>query len=86
MNKTARSSFSNIDGSNNSPTHQRHLKVSSLCGGGECVAVAKLANGNIAIHDKKDLSHKPMVFTHAEWKAFVAGVKNGEFDIEALKA
>lgn len=41
--------------------------------------MAQLANGEIAVkHSRSDA--KPIVYTAQEWDAFVAGVKNGEFD------
>jgi Domain of unknown function (DUF397) len=55
-------------------------RVSSFSGGTNCVTVARLANGNYAVrHSQLEVS--PIVFTRDEWKAFVAGVKAGEFDV-----
>lgn len=56
-------------------------RVSSFCGGGSCVAVAPLADGRVAVRDTKDREQTTLHFTHEEWAAFVAGVKNGEFDV-----
>jgi hypothetical protein len=53
---------------------------SSLCSGGECVEVALLADGAVAIRDAKDVSQDPFVFTRTEWSAFIQGAKAGEFD------
>jgi len=62
-------------------------RVSSLCSGnGECVAVAKLPNGDIALSDTKEpkeLKERTSLvlrFSASEWRAFVAGVRAGEFD------
>jgi len=59
-------------------------RVSSLCSGnGECVAVAKLPNGDIALSDTKELKERNSLvlrFSASEWQAFVAGVRAGEFD------
>ncbi len=55
---------------------------SSLSGsnGGNCVEVAG-HNGMILVRDTKDQGHGPVHrFTPADWRAFVAGVRNGEFD------
>jgi hypothetical protein len=53
--------------------------ISSFSGGGDCVAVAKSPSGDYMIrHSRGDVS--PIYFTHAEWRAFIAGVKVGEFD------
>ena len=44
-----------------------------------CVEVA-FAGGAVAMRDSKDRSGPVLVFTTAEWQAFVAGARNGEFD------
>lgn len=44
-----------------------------------CVAVAVTPDG-VAVRDTKDHRKKTLFFTHDEWKAFVAGVKKGEFN------
>lgn len=54
--------------------------TSSFCGTGGCVEVASLADG-VALRDSKDRSKPAHVFTSTEWRDFVAGVKNGEFDL-----
>jgi hypothetical protein len=48
--------------------------------GGGCVEVALLPNGGVAVRDTKDRGLAPHRFTGAEWDAFVAGVRAGEFD------
>jgi hypothetical protein len=48
---------------------------------GACVEVAKLPAGRIGVRDSKDQSGPVLVFTPAEWDAFVGGVKDGEFDL-----
>ncbi len=56
----------------------------------QCVEVAPLPDGTISLRDSKDTSRAAHAFTRAEWAAFVAGVKVGEFDydldIDALLA
>ena len=54
---------------------------SSHSGVGSCVEVHLLANGTIGVRDSKDLSQLPLVFTPPEWTAFLAGVRDGEFDL-----
>lgn len=49
--------------------------------GGNCVEFAPLANGRIAMRDSKDPHGPALVFNPSEWKAFVSGVKGGEFDL-----
>ena len=44
-----------------------------------CVAV-KIGN-TIDVRDTKDPASPTLSFTHAEWGAFVQGVKDKEFDI-----
>lgn len=47
---------------------------------GACVEVAFLDGGRVAVRDSKDDGAGPaLVFTPAEWSAFVRGVAGGEF-------
>jgi len=73
-----------------------HFKRSSACGIGACVEVkihtppkeVLIANGwqdfyeehSVSIRNSKD-PEKEISFTLNEWKLFVRGVKNGEFDV-----
>jgi len=51
-----------------------------------CVEVAK-DGGFIGVRDTKDGSQGPiLVFDEREWRAFLAGVRSGEFSLEALDA
>jgi hypothetical protein len=56
------------------------FRTSSFCGGGGCVEVAPLPDGQVAVRDSKNLSQSAHVYTATEWREFIAGVKNGEFD------
>ena len=56
------------------------LRVSSSCSDGNCVAVGR-SNEDVVVLDTKDASMRALRFTREEWAAFVAGVKNGEFDL-----
>ncbi|WP_219413394.1 DUF397 domain-containing protein [Pseudonocardia nigra] len=49
-------------------------------GGDGCVEVAFHPDGGVAVRDTKDRSLAPHRYTAAEWDAFVAGVRAGEFD------
>ena len=49
-------------------------------GGGNCVEVASMAGGGFAVRDSKDPDGPRLMFTAAEWAAFTAGVRDGEFD------
>ncbi|MEJ3653634.1 DUF397 domain-containing protein [Actinomycetes bacterium KLBMP 9759] len=56
-------------------------KKSSLSGNlGNCVEVAKLDSGEVAMRNSRHPSGAALVFTPAEWTAFVGGVTQGEFD------
>jgi hypothetical protein len=48
--------------------------------GGACVEVARNLPGTVAIRDSKNPQGAALVFTPADWKAFLSGVRNGEFD------
>jgi Domain of unknown function (DUF397) len=54
----------------------RKAKLSS--NNGQCVEVASVA-GKIILRDSKD-PDPMLVYTPAEWTAFLNGVKKGEFD------
>jgi hypothetical protein len=54
---------------------------SRACSTDGCVEVAHLADGTVAIRDSKNVRKAAHVFDREEWSAFVAGVKNGDFDL-----
>ena len=47
---------------------------------GSCVQVAELGDGAIAMRNSRHPSGPALIYTRAEIAAFLAGVKNGEFD------
>ncbi|XVQ84166.1 DUF397 domain-containing protein [Microbispora siamensis] len=56
-------------------------RKSSFSGSGNnCVEVATNLPGLVAVRDSKDRSGPVLAFAPSEWSAFIAGVKNGEFD------
>lgn len=56
-------------------------KSSRSNGQTNCVETAKLTDGGRAVRNTKDNgSGNVLLFTDSEWKAFVEGVKLGEFD------
>ena len=57
----------------------RWLK-SHYSGGGECVELATLSTGEIAVRNSRFPEGPVLVYTPAEIAAFVAGAKGGEFD------
>lgn len=48
---------------------------------GNCVEVAANLPGVIAIRDSKDPDGPLLTFTPAQWAAFTAAVRSGEFDL-----
>lgn len=58
------------------------FKKSSYSGDqGDCVEVAPLAGGGRAVRDSKDRDGGVQFYSAAEWRAFIAGVRAGEFDV-----
>jgi Domain of unknown function (DUF397) len=47
--------------------------------GGNCVEVAFLADGQVAVRNSRHPAGPALVFTSQEWHAFVGGAKDGEF-------
>ena len=47
-----------------------------------CVEVAVRADG-VGVRDSKDPGGPALEFTAAEWDAFLAGVRDGQFDVQA---
>jgi hypothetical protein len=56
-------------------------KSSRSNNGGNCVEVASNLPEVVAIRDSKDPHGSRLLFTPAEWDAFTAGVREGEFDL-----
>jgi Domain of unknown function (DUF397) len=55
-------------------------RKSSRSGGGNCVEVLITAD-SIAVRHSRGPSDGQLVFTPNEWRAFVEGVRLGEFDL-----
>ena len=47
---------------------------------GNCVEVAPLATGEVAVRNSRFPAGPALVYTRAEMAAFLAGAKDGEFD------
>jgi hypothetical protein len=47
--------------------------------GGNCVEVACLDDGQVAVRNSRYPSGPALVFTEREWEAFVGGARDGEF-------
>ncbi|MFI7695369.1 DUF397 domain-containing protein [Nonomuraea sp. NPDC049655] len=56
-------------------------KSSASADTGQCVEVATNLPGIIAVRDSKDPQGPALIFTPAEWKAFLHGASQGEFNI-----
>lgn len=49
-------------------------------GNGDCVEVARMDTGEIAVRHSKSPDGPALIYTPSEVSAFLAGVKDGEFD------
>ncbi|USQ84797.1 DUF397 domain-containing protein [Streptomyces phaeoluteigriseus] len=58
----------------------RWIKSSHSNAEGNCVEVAVLDGGGVALRNSRDPEGPALVYTPAEVAAFVAGAKGGEFD------
>ncbi len=47
---------------------------------GDCIEVAALDSGAVAVRNSRDPHGPALVYTRAEIAAFIAGAKDGEFD------
>jgi len=45
-----------------------------------CIEVTDLDGGHHAVRDSKDPAGPALIFPRAEWAAFTAGIRSGEFD------
>jgi hypothetical protein len=61
-------------------TAWRKSSFSNGNGGNNCVEVASLVDA-VAVRDSKNREGPTLTFTLAEWLAFLAGVRAGEFEI-----
>jgi Domain of unknown function (DUF397) len=58
----------------------RWVKSSYSGDNGNCVEVA-FSSGTVSLRDSKDPEGSALVFTTAEWQAFVHGVRDGDFGL-----
>jgi hypothetical protein len=47
---------------------------------GNCVEAAALPDGSVAVRNSREPDGPALVYTRSEIAAFLAGVRNGEFD------
>jgi hypothetical protein len=59
-----------------------HISTRSASNGGNCVEAGPLGDGSgrVAVRHSRARDGATIVYTRGEWEAFVAGVKDGEFD------
>jgi hypothetical protein len=67
-----------VTGSESAPTAWH--KSSASGGNGDCVEVAFVDEGVLVRHSRNP-SGLVLSFTHAEWRAFITGTRDGEFDL-----
>ena len=61
------------------PSNVSGWRTSSYSGLSDCVEVCFLDDG-VAVRDSKGRRAAVLTFTLPEWNAFLAGVRDGEFD------
>jgi len=59
---------------------ERTWRRASRCGGSGCVEVA-ISGAEIAVRDAKRSDSPVLTYSAEEWRVFIAGVKDGEFDL-----
>ncbi|WP_329240770.1 DUF397 domain-containing protein [Streptomyces sp. NBC_01478] len=59
------------------------LKSRHSTADGNCVELALLGGGSVAVRNSRDPHGPALVYTRAEIAAFIAGAKDGEFDLIA---
>lgn len=47
---------------------------------GNCVEIANIAHGHVGMRDSKNITGPVLGISPEEWRAFLGGVRNGEFD------
>ena len=61
-------------------TAESWVKSSLSFANGNCVEVADLTGGEIGVRNSRDSPGPVLRFTPDEWRAFIGGVRKGEFD------
>lgn len=68
------------------PSSLAWVKAASSYGNGNCVEVAALRDGAVAVRDSKHPEGPILSFTRSEWSAFSAGLIHGDFDAMGLRS
>ncbi|MGH2600524.1 MAG: DUF397 domain-containing protein [Dehalococcoidia bacterium] len=63
-----------------------HISTRSSSSGGSCVEAGPLndGTGRVAVRHSKHPDGPHIIYTCAEWAAFVAGVKDSEFNFDTV--
>jgi hypothetical protein len=56
------------------------VKSSLSYANGNCVEVSDLPGGSVGVRNSRDREGPVLRFTRDEWRAFIGGVRKGEFD------
>lgn len=56
-------------------------KASEACEAGSCIEVCGDVHDQVLVRDSKNPDAGYLTFTRDEWLAFLAGVRNNEFDL-----
>lgn len=62
-----------IDGSSWTKSSQSHAN-------GNCVEIADIKSGQVGMRDSKNATGPVLGISREEWRAFLGGIRNGEFD------
>lgn len=60
-------------------------RISTFCSGGDCVQVERIGDVIAVRESHLGRAGNQVLFSLAEWAAFIAGAKDGQFDPEALR-
>lgn len=55
-------------------------RKSTYSSSSSCVEVAMIGGGQVAVRDSKNQQGPVLVFTLAEWRSFLDGVRDGQFE------
>jgi hypothetical protein len=57
------------------------FKSSFSYANGNCLEAQYLTDGGVQVRNSRDREGPVLTFTGEEWRAFIAGARNGEFDL-----
>jgi hypothetical protein len=59
------------------------IKSSLSHANGNCVEITNLPNGQVGMRHSKDVAGPVLSILSSEWKAFLGGILNGEFNFHS---